>query len=262
MANIFLELIPLPTPEERLNPTSVFDKYEEAVNNIEAKKATVDDGKLLELSLKLFENDASRHAWINSRASGMMTAISLAAALVTGVGFTTFKDANSLSAEAYWTIFATYIVTLTYLSVTAILCFQIQGAIIRVTPDPMDLAPPAPAEPSNYPRQLAVRILRYTIINYRISNRIVAKLWIAQKCFRNALLTLVVGGIVAASFMTRPTPSVSAGLKLAQMLGRMAGCADVPSLTMDRTGSWRGLCLFQGKTVNVSIDPEGRAHLQ
>ena len=261
MRNILLEIVPCPTPEDQLNPPSVFEEYDKAVANIEKKEANGNDEKLLDFSMKLFENDASRRAIIDSRTSGMMTAISLTAALVTGVGFTTLKETNSLSNGAFWTIFVTYLVTLIYLSATVALIFFIQGSVKRVTPDPTDLVPPAPAQPTNYPRQLAVRLLRYTIINYKVNNRVADRLFSAQKCFRNAMLALVLGGIVTAIVM-RPSAGTSSGLRLAQALARIAGCIDLPSLMLDRNGRWHGFCLSQGRSANVLIDGDGKVSIQ
>ena len=56
-------------------------KYEDAVRSIEATAPTLDDPRLLDLSIKLFDNDAGRYAWINSRATTLLGAISLAAAI-------------------------------------------------------------------------------------------------------------------------------------------------------------------------------------
>jgi hypothetical protein len=261
MRNFFLELVPWPTGEVQLNPPSVFQRYEEAITNIEKREANADDDKLLDLSLKLFENDASHRAGIDSRASGMMAAISLAATLVTGVGFTTLKDTSSLSNDAFWTIFVTYVVALIYLGATVLLSFYIQGPITRETADPTDLVPPPPAQPSNYQRQLAVRLLRYTINNYKVNNHVAERLFSAQKCFRNAMLALVVGGIVTSIIM-RAGAGASTGLRLAQTLARMAGCVDLPPLTPDGSGRWHGLCLFQGRSANIVIDADGKASFQ
>ena len=262
MMNIFLELVPLPISESELNPPGIFDKYEAAVATIKAGAATADDEKILNLSLKLFDNEVARKASIDSRASAMMTSITLAAALVTGVGFTMFKDVGSVSSAAFWSIFVSFAAALLYLTATAVLCIYIQGPIARATPDPTDLVPPPHAEPSAYPRHLAVSILDYTITNYKINNRAVSRVWLAQKCFRNALLTLVVGGIATAIIMMRPSiDAASNGLRLAQMLARSAGCADLPSLKLDSQGRWHGLCLFQGASAVVLVDADGRARI-
>jgi hypothetical protein len=259
MAFVFGEVVPLPIAEETLNPPAIFQTYEAAANTIEATAASADDPKLLDLSLKLFDNDAGRRASIDARAGAMMSAITLAATLVTGVGFTTFKDTSSLSSAAFWAMFLTFVLALGFLTVTTVLLFQIQGAVARSTPDPRDVVTPPPVTPSDYPRQVAVIVLRYTIANYKVNNRVVNRLWIAQKCFRNALLVLVVGGIVTTVLMMLTAPNAAGGLRLAQALAVEAGCTDLPSLAVDRNGRWRGTCVRNGRPAGVVIHPDGRS---
>jgi hypothetical protein len=257
---LFEEVVPLSTSDAQLNPAAEFQRYDQAVAAIEATAASADDPKLLDLSLKLFDNDAGRRTSIDSRAGAMMSAITLAATLVTGVGFTAFKDTSGLSHQAFWAMFLTFILALIYLTVTAVLLFQIQGRIFRSTPDPRDVVtppPPAADQPSPYQREVAVKMLRYTIANYKINNRVVNRLWIAQKCFRNALVILVIGGIVTTVFMVTAEPVPPSGVRLAQIVARTAGCSDLPSLAIDRNGRWAGTCLHAGKPANVVVNADG-----
>jgi hypothetical protein len=261
MASLIEEIVPRYPKDADSNPKNVFEKYEKAVQAIEGSAPTADDPKLLDLSIKLFDMDAERYAWINSRATTMLGAISLAAALVTGVGFTTLKDTASLSFPVVITIVSTYALALVYLCTTSIICFRIQGPVVRMTPDPSDLVPPASTTPSSYYRHLALVMLRYTIGNWRIGNRVVGMLWVAQKCFRNALVVLVIGGLIVVGCAVFSGPPPANALKLAQALARAAGCTDIPRLAPDESGGWTGLCLSQGKTVHVKVDSDGRAIL-
>jgi hypothetical protein len=245
------------------------DAYERAIKTIQDGAPTENDPKLLELSLKLFDNAASRGASIDSRAGAMMSAISLAAALITGVGFTTLKDTNSLNYGAFLVIFITLIVALSYLTGTAVLLFKIQGPVRRATLDPSDVVPPAPAKTSAYSRAVAaaktsaysravaVRVLIYTTHNYKANLKVVSQLWNAQKCFRNGLFALVFGGMVATGLQWWLNPAASTGLRLAQALVRSAGCTDLPLLAIDPTGVWRGACLRAGKSAKVRVDADG-----
>ncbi len=140
---VFREIIPLPAPDNELNPAALFEPYDRAVSTIADAPPTVDDPKLLDLSLKVFENDANL-ASIDSRAGGMMSAIALAATLVMGVGFTTLKDAGSLPSSAVWMMFLSLLLSLTYLTATILHLFHIQGRVYRSTLDPTDLDPGSP----------------------------------------------------------------------------------------------------------------------
>ena len=101
---ILTEVIPLPTSQQQLNPPWAFDDYRNAINTIQQTAASADDPKLLDLSLKLFDNDAGRRTSNQSRPGSMTSAITLAATLVTGVGFTTLRDTIGLSSAAFWAI--------------------------------------------------------------------------------------------------------------------------------------------------------------
>src|SRR5262245_33187528 len=88
-----------------------------------------------------------------------MPAISLAATLVSGVGFTVLKDAT-LPIDARLIILVSYFITLVYLVRTMLLLFVIHGDVCRYTPDPSDLPTPAyPGATSPYDRGLACKIL-------------------------------------------------------------------------------------------------------
>jgi len=256
---VLTEIIPLPTAEQHINPPHIFKPYTDAIQTIQTGAASADDPKLLDLSLKLFDNDAGRRASIDSRAGGMMSAITLAATLVTGVGFTTFKDTAGLSAPTFWAIFLTFVLALLYLTVTILLLFQIQGGVVRSTPDPGDVQTPPAATPSPYPRQVAAKVLTYTISNYQANNRVMNRLEIAQKCFRNALFILVAGGIITALLMLSTSAFRPGGVKLAQALAIQAGCTDLPNLTADRNGRWTGTCLRSGRPANVLVNADGHA---
>ena len=262
MAEFFRELIPIPYSQNKINPPDIFAKYSDAIDAIAHQGTTGDDDKLLDLSIKLFENEAGRRASIDDRASGMMAAISLAAALVTGVGFTTFNNTNGLPDFVVASIFATYAIALVYLTATGVLCFVIQGMIIRSTPDPTDLVTPGGQHPTGYARSVAVKILSYTVANYKVNNVVVGKLGMAQTCFRNALLSLVIGGILVASIIYNLAPDVSDGARLAQALARIGGCSDLPALTVNEKGQWTGFCLVQGKSQHVVVEANGTVNFQ
>jgi hypothetical protein len=218
--------------ETELNPASVFAAYDEAVSTIEHRTPSKDDAQLLDLSAKLFDTDAARRTSIDNRASALMPAITIAVTLVTGVGFSVLKDVEKVSPVAGWSIFITYLLMLTYLTRTVFLTFRILGKVVRSTPDPTDVVPPTPiadaqpakADPpaeveahtpaevegnplSAFTRQYAVKLLRYTIGNYKANNVQMDALSVGQQSFRNALIVLVVGGsITAAIYMLTPLP--------------------------------------------------------
>jgi hypothetical protein len=199
---------------DELNPAEIFRNYVDAVGVMVNTQPSADDEKLLAQSWRLFDNENARRNSIDTRAAAIMSAIGLAATLVTGVGFTVFKDA-AIPFAARVIILVGYLVSLAYLVRTMVLLFRVHGDVSRYTPDPSDLPTAAtdlqpvvgdpvqaPGGPvvrplSAYDRRLACRIMNYTINNYKINNTQLDALVVAQRAFRNAILTIVLSGTVA-----------------------------------------------------------------
>jgi hypothetical protein len=203
VGDFFYFLWPWQRKSATLNPDDVFAGYGNSIDVMEAVPLTADDEKLLAQSWKLFDNETARRTSIDTRAAAIMSAIGLAATLVTGVGFTVLKDV-SIPSIARVFILMGYVLSLVYLVRTMLLLFQVHGDVPRYTPDPSDLVtgplpPAAPGAPilSPYDRRLACKIMRYTVNNYKINNMQADALFVAQRAFRNAILAIVLGGSVA-----------------------------------------------------------------
>lgn len=203
-----------------LNPADIFACYKKAVDDIEQAGPSADDSVLLTQSWKIFDDESSRRSSIDTRAGAIMPAISLAAALVTGIGFNVLRDAT-LPMHAQWIILATYVLALTYLVRTMLLLFGIHGKVFRHSPDPSDLPTPTVNTPgelpatSPYNRMLACKIMRYTIANYQVNNIQSDALFVAQKTLRNAIITIATGGAAAGTRIFLQAMAPSAGLGLA-----------------------------------------------
>jgi hypothetical protein len=63
---------------------------------------------------------------------------------------------------------------------------------------------------SVYDRRLACKIMTYTVDNYKVNNRELDALFVAQRAFRNAILCIVLSGTVAGIviFSNTLTPAV------------------------------------------------------
>jgi hypothetical protein len=210
-----------------LNPADVFGRYVTAIDGMANTPPSADDEKLLAQSWKLFDNESARRNSIDTRAAAIMSAIGLAATLVTGVGFTVLKDV-SIPPLARLIFLLGYVPSLAYLVRTMLLLFQIQGEVTRSTPDPSDL-PTAPADlrpiaealvraanvntaaSSAYDRRLACKIMTYTVQNYKVNNEVLEALFVAQRAFRNAILVIVLFGTLAGivTFLNALTPAVA-----------------------------------------------------
>jgi hypothetical protein len=217
---------PWRTNPATLNPDGIFARYVGAIDRMSNTPPSADDQKLLAQSMKLFDNESARRNSIDSRAGAIMSAIGLAATLVTGVGFTVLKDV-SIPPVARVIFLLGFMPSLVYLVRTMLLLFQIQGDVRRSTPDPSDL-PTAPGDLrliaeapagavanatvlSVYDRRLACKIMSYTVENYKVNNMVSDALFVAQRAFRNAIIFIVFFGTVAGivTFLNTLTPAVA-----------------------------------------------------
>jgi hypothetical protein len=186
-----------------LNPEVLFGAYENAIADIESGRATGEDTKLLAQAWKIFDNEGGRRTTIDTRASMLMPAISVAVTLVTGIGFTVLKD-NTISMDARVAILITLVLALFYLLRTMLLLFVIHGKVYRNTLDPSDIVLPiifSRSSVSLYDRKIACKLLRYTLANYRVNNIQSDNLFVAQHSFRNAILIVAIGGTIAACLL-------------------------------------------------------------
>ncbi len=194
-----------------VNPPAIFKTYDDAIEKMETDPASNDDTKLLAQSWKIFDNEGARRTTIDSRAAAMMPSLSLAATLVTGVGFSVLKD-DTIPVPGRWIILAAFLLALVYLVRTMVLLFKILGKVYRSTLDPSDLPPLPDAIPSLYDRHIACQVLRCVVANYKANNIQSDMLFAAQHAFRNAVIVIVLGGaigglvIFAAALTAPPNP--------------------------------------------------------
>jgi hypothetical protein len=190
---------PMRESEGVINPNDLFASYGNSVAEIRNGEATKEDVKLLAVSWKMFDGEAARRTTIDSRASAIMPALGLVVTVVTGVGFTTLKD-NTISLDARIVVLAAFVIGLVYLVRTMLLVFLVHGKVYRGTIDPSEVAPPqqiSEGEVSPYDRAIAVKLLGYTIGNYKANNVQSDNLFVAQQTFRNAIIILALGGLIA-----------------------------------------------------------------
>lgn len=254
------EVFPRQTREETLNPPNLFKEYDTAINSLSVNSNDHIAEDLLSHGLRIYEEAAARGDSINSRAAALMTAIGLAVALVTGVGFTTLKSTSEMPPEASWAIYSTLIVSLYYLLSTVVLVFKVHGRVYRSVLDPVDLSNAASSSEeasATYRRKLAIKTLEYCVKNFQVNNRIVSSLWAAQKNLRNAVFVIAFGGLVASSLFVLSNSDQVDARSLAQALALNAGCSDLPDLKLDHSENWIGSCNRNGSPSDLLVESDG-----
>jgi hypothetical protein len=98
---------------------------------------------------------------------------------------------------------AFYVLSLAYFALAVFAALAAQGSREEVRGnviDPTDLTPSSPMtrdDKGAYDLQLAKTLLRYTTENYKVDNLLTYRLRGAQRCLRNAVLAILVAGVLA-----------------------------------------------------------------
>lgn len=193
------QIYPRAQPEHAVNPAAIFSLYQQSLDQIVADQASTDDPRLLELAWKLFDQESARRTSIDARAGGVLPATSIVASLIVGVGFGALKEIAEVNRVI---IYATFIASLVFLGRSILYALSVQGSVVRYTLGPDDIAPAPPVPPvgpSRYERHIARKLIQYTINNYKINNMQMQYLRVAQQSLRNAIVTIIAGGLIVAA---------------------------------------------------------------
>jgi hypothetical protein len=192
--SLLSEVFPRRAADNLLNPDAVFEPYTEAIARVR-QQADLPPSAVLDMSRYVFGRDSDRSESINDRAGTLLGATGLIATLIVfasplvkgGIRGFTHQPVGIVALVAY-------ALALGYLGWSATVCLAVQGGATRYDLGPDDLGP-AQKYPQ-YELGIAAKILEYTSSNYKVNNIVMAKLAVAQKCFRNAVILTIIAGIL------------------------------------------------------------------
>lgn len=198
-----------------INRDIVFQPYVDTLASLDPDHPSALDKELLDLAQKLFDETSARRTAIESDASSILAANSIVVSLI-AIGFGSLKDlAQSADIRLVLGIYLIFVLALVYLGRAIYYAMRIGvGITFRSTLGPDDIAPLPPVEQncvSPYHRQIARKLIAYTIDNYKANNILRANLRVAQESLRHGIMVIVIGGIViafysGASLLLHPTP--------------------------------------------------------
>jgi hypothetical protein len=189
------EAWPRAQEEDEINPGGVFQIYERVLADLETGQLPVNDTELLRVTRQLFEDEAQRRASIDARAGLLFGATGISGSLIVGVAPGLLRSVpHAAVAPLSYAILACYVAALVLFGRTIVNAIRVQGFIIRFTLGPNDLLPSQNAATS-YERSLALKTLGFTIENYKVNNRQLELLVVAQHCFRNAVILVLLAGL-------------------------------------------------------------------
>lgn len=216
LKDLMVQMWPLaPAPESVLNPPQLFEAYDQAVSGLRHRVGDQHQGTLLEIAQHMYDAETDRRSAIETRAGVVVGAAGLLGSLVVAAGqLAVTRTAPHLSL-AGWIMVVFYILSLAYFALAVVAALGAQGSREEVRGnviDPTDLTPSSRFsrdEKGAYDLQLAKTLLRYTTENYKVDNLLTYRLRGAQRCLRNAVLAILVAGVLAI-WGARPQPAGTA----------------------------------------------------
>jgi hypothetical protein len=191
----YLHAWPRAPEEDEFNPGSIFETYKRVLADLGAEQHPVKDTELLQVTRQLFEDEAQRRESIDARAGLLFGATGISGSLIVGVAPGLLRIVpHATVAPLSYEILACYLPALVFFGRTIVNAIRVQGSIRGYTLGPDDLLPSENAEIS-YERSLALKTLWYTIENYKVNNRQLQLLLVAQQCFRNAVILVLLAGL-------------------------------------------------------------------
>lgn len=191
----WLQVWPHDQPEADLNPDTVFDAYQRTVEDLETQGPSNESETLFGMSKYIFETENDRRASIDARASVLIGASGITGTVVAGIGGGLLSElAGDLSAGRI-IVLALYLATLLYLVSAIIAALSVHGPMVRHTIGPDDLHTMSGVN-RNFQHRLSLQLISYTIENYKVNNRQMVALAVAQSRFRNAVITIILAGLI------------------------------------------------------------------
>jgi hypothetical protein len=191
------QVVPLAHLSSALNPSPVFARYDNAASEVERASPGRFVSTLLDEARRMFDEEGTRRDGINARAGVLLgTSGVLGGIIVAGGQIVLGSSRPSLSMLGEVAV-GFYIASILYVGLGIVQCLKVQSVGRGNLLGPDDLPPlSTPLRSDKYQLQLAGKLVRYTIANYRLSNEALDRLQAALKCVRNGLIALLVVGLM------------------------------------------------------------------
>jgi hypothetical protein len=184
--------------EETTNPADVFRSYDQALLRVQ----TLFDDRIIDEAILLcrhiFDTENARRDSIDNRSGILLQATGVTATLVIaflGILATQVREPFSLAVVGLGASFI-----LLYLGRAAVESLRVLGKATRHVIGPTEVIPSEwPDEAVIYRQHCIQTYLAITVENYRVNNRMMERLAVAQHSYRNAVIILLGGGAVSLS---------------------------------------------------------------
>lgn len=153
---------------------------------------------VLAASQRIYDAEATRRESINSRCGAVLSTGGILGALFVAAGQLGLSQKKGSFGSAAWVELVIFFIALIFLGFSISMALAVQGSQQGNVIDPGDLRTwDGQLGISSYSLQLARKYLEYTVDNYATNNKLKFRLHSAQRHLRNAIIAIIVAGMLS-----------------------------------------------------------------
>lgn len=197
MSKLFQILWPHCLNEEELNPIKLFDEYVNACDGLGDNMDVALGSRFLENSKYIFVEEEERRDRLERTATTILSSTAIVVVLIVAMSKFVFGD-KILEKTLLISIFsiASYGISLIYFFMAFIYALRVFASVSRHYLGPIDIAPQSKENVAPFSIRIGKKFLECTIENYKINNREMNKTHVARSMLRNAIVTLLLSGVL------------------------------------------------------------------
>lgn len=177
-----------------------FDRYRAYIGQLPEPGNDPDNysAAVLTASQRIYDGEATRRESINNRCGAVLSTGGILGALFVAAGQLGLSRAKGSLGSAAWAELVIFVIALVFLGFSISMALAVQGSQQGNVIDPGDLRT-GDGQPvlSSYSLHLARKYLEYTVDNYATNNKLKFRLHSAQRHLRNAIIAIIVAGILS-----------------------------------------------------------------
>lgn len=184
-AGLVRQIWPTRLRRDRLNPPNTFARYSDAIKGMSAIPAGEEERAIvLESTRKMVEAEETRRDGIDTRAGLLLAAAGISISLT--VSFLT----EPVLRDSLFLLRVSYVVAVLFLVRSTTTALRVLGTRVWHKLGPDELVEQY-RNPSALATGLSMMLLNQLLHNYQVNNERADALYVAQRCFRNAVLSLM-----------------------------------------------------------------------
>jgi hypothetical protein len=178
---------------------SYFQGYSNDIRALEetAQQHEVCGPAVLAASEKIYDDELARRESINTRCGAVLSTGGILGALFVAASQLGLIQEKGKFGVLAGFLLAAFIIGLVYIGCSITMALAIQGQVKGNVVDPSNISTVDKADINRYQIRLAIKLMNYTVANYRVNNAFKFKLNSAQRCLRNGIIAIIIAGMLS-----------------------------------------------------------------